>query len=57
MKAWSVALVCIVTVLSVMTVELYALSQGINGVLLAAAIAAMVGIPAVLITKKVVKKD
>jgi hypothetical protein len=56
-KAWSVALVCIIIVLCVTAIELYALHLGIDGVALAGAIAAIVGVPAVLITRKVVKKE
>jgi len=57
MKVWSVALVCIVTILCVTAIVLYALSQGIDGVLMAGGIAAIVGVPAVLITKKVTQKS
>jgi len=57
MKAWSIALVCIVTVLCVTAIDLYALSKGIDGVLMSASIVAIVGVPAVLITRKVAKKD
>jgi len=56
MKAWSVCLVCIITVLSVAAVICYALSLGIDGALMAVGIAALVGVPAVLITKKVVQR-
>lgn len=55
MKAWSVCLVAMVSMLCITAIELYALSKGIDGVLLAGSVAAIVGVPAVLITKKVVE--
>jgi len=61
MKAWSVCLVCVVAILTVGALEAYALYLGHNGMILAGSVAAIVGVPAVLITKKVVeakvKKD
>lgn len=61
MRIWAIALVCIVAMLVVGGLEVYALYLGHNGMLLAGAVAAVVGVPAVLITKKVVeskvKKD
>ena len=57
MKVWSIALVCIVTVICVTIIVLYALYQNIDGALMTVGIAAIVGIPAVLITKKVVEKN
>jgi len=57
MKAWSIALVCIVALLVIGGLEAYALYLGHNGMMLAGAIAILAGIPAVLITKKVVTKE
>jgi len=57
MKVWSVALVCIVSVLVVGGLEAYALYLGYDGLILSGVVAALVSVPAVLITKKVVKKD
>lgn len=55
MKAWSVCLVCIVTVLVIGALEAYALYLGYNGILLAGAVALIAGVPAVLITRKIVR--
>lgn len=53
MKAWSICTVCIVAALCVTAIAIYAVSKGLDGVIIAGAVAAIVGIPAVLITKKV----
>lgn len=55
MKAWSICVVAMVSIICVTAIEFFALSKGIDGVLLAGSVAAIVGVPAVLITKKVVE--
>lgn len=56
MKAWSVCLVCAITVLCVTAIALYAVSKGLDGVIIVGSVAAIVGVPAVLITKQVTTK-
>lgn len=52
---WQFVTIIAIIVVGVTTLELYALSQGVNGTGLAVAISALIGIPAVMITRKVTK--
>lgn len=54
--SWQLVVVIALVVVSITTLELVALSRGINGTGLALAVSALVGIPAVIITRKVSKK-
>ena len=55
--SWQLVVIIAMVLGCVTALELYALSKGIDGVLLAAAVAAMIGIPSILITRKVTKKN
>ena len=50
--SWQLVVIIVVVVLCVAGVEIYALSKGINGTGLAIAVSGMVGIPAVIVTRK-----
>jgi len=49
------ALVCIVAIICITGLACLALHTGINGVLYASSVAAIVGIPTAIITKKIVE--
>ena len=53
--SWQLVTIIAIVVLGIITLDLYALSKGIDGVITSSAIAAMVGIPCVIITKKISK--
>ncbi len=52
---WQMVSIIAMVIVSVTVLELYALSQGINGTGLAVAIGSLIGIPAILITHKITK--
>ncbi|MBA7625508.1 hypothetical protein ES703_32938 [subsurface metagenome] len=53
--SWQLVVIIAIVVGSITAIELYALSQGIDGGILALVVASIVGIPSVIITRKISK--
>ncbi len=54
--SWQLVVIIAIIALCITTLEIYALSQGIDGIVLSLTIGGLIGIPSVIITKKVVQK-
>ena len=54
--SWQLVVIIGIVCSCITTLELYALSQGVNGTVLALIMAGLVGIPSVIITRKLTKR-
>ncbi len=56
MISWQLVVIIVVIALCITGLEIYALSQGVNGTILSLSIAGLIGIPSVIMIKKASKK-
>jgi len=54
--SWQLVTVIVVIALCITGLELYALSQGVNGTVLSLTIGGLIGIPSIIMVKKISKK-
>jgi len=54
--SWKLVVIIAIIALCITTLEIYALSQGVNGTVLSLSIAGLIGIPSVILVRKAAKK-
>lgn len=54
--SWQLVVIIAIIALCITGLELYALSQGINGTVLSLSIGGLIGIPSVILVRKATKK-